>query len=204
MIAAFLSAIAAFIALGDVIVAALYQSGEFNRQNSLYVWAVLAGSTIGLLASTLGRLYSSAFYSLKDTRTPLRFAILRVTLTISLGYLCGLRLPVWLGVPMDLGTAGLTASAGIAGWVEFLLLRKYLNRRIGSTGVAISFMTRIWFSAIVSAGVGFGIKHFVGHTHPIITAMLVLGPYGAVYFVLTSIFGVEESKRFFKKLRRSK
>ena len=29
----------------------------------------------------MGRLYSSAYYALRDTRTPLRFALLRVTLT---------------------------------------------------------------------------------------------------------------------------
>jgi putative peptidoglycan lipid II flippase len=194
--------IAGFLALGDVIVAALYQSGEFNRQNSLSVWAVLAGSTIGLLATTLGRLYSSAFYSLKDTKTPLRFAILRVTLTITLGYLFGLRVPVWLGLPMELGTVGLTASAGIAGWVEFLFLRKYLNRKIGDTGVQMSFMFKLWSSAIISAILGYGLKMYIGHTHPIFTALLVLTPYGICYFVLTSLFGIENSKRFFKKLRK--
>jgi putative peptidoglycan lipid II flippase len=196
--------IAAFLALGDVIVGALYQTGEFSHQNALSVWAVLAGSTIGLLATTLGRLYSSAFYSLKDTRTPLRFAILRVSLTISLGYLCGLRLPVWLGLPMDLGTVGLTASAGIAGWVEFLFLRKYLNRRIGQTGVQISFMAKLWASAILSAGLGFALKHIIVHFHPVISAVLILGPYGVSYFLMTSILNVEESKRFFKKLLRRK
>ncbi len=53
----------------------------------MYVWGILAGSAVGLLASTLGRLYSSTYYALRDTRTPLRFAILRVALTTLLGYL---------------------------------------------------------------------------------------------------------------------
>ena len=35
--------------------------------------AILAGSAVGLLASTLGRLYASTFYALHDTRTPLRY-----------------------------------------------------------------------------------------------------------------------------------
>src|SRR5262249_9336256 len=66
----------AFLALGDVIAAAVYQSGEFKHTDTLYVWGTLAGSAIGLLATTLGRLYSSAFYALHDTRTPLRFALI--------------------------------------------------------------------------------------------------------------------------------
>ena len=45
----------------------------------------LAGSAVGLLASTLGRLYSSTYYALGDTRTPLNCAIVRVALTTVLG-----------------------------------------------------------------------------------------------------------------------
>ncbi len=61
--------------------------------DSLYVWGIVAGSAVGLLASTLGRLYSSTYYALRDTRTPLRFALVRVVLTTGLGYLCALPLP---------------------------------------------------------------------------------------------------------------
>ncbi len=82
-----------FIALGDVIAAAIYQTGRFTHADSVYVWGILAGSGVGLLASTIGRLYSSAYYALRDTRTPLRFAVVRVVLTTVLGYLSALPLP---------------------------------------------------------------------------------------------------------------
>jgi putative peptidoglycan lipid II flippase len=59
-----------FLALGDVMTGALYQTGKFQHDDVLYVWAILAGSSVGLLASTLGRLYSSTYYALHDTRTP--------------------------------------------------------------------------------------------------------------------------------------
>src|SRR5205085_1519533 len=100
----------AFLALGDVIAAALLQTGRFRHVDAVYVWGILAGSAVGLLASTLGRLYSSAFYALRDTRTPLRFALVRVALTSALGYLFALPLPRWLGIPPMWGAAGLTAS----------------------------------------------------------------------------------------------
>ena len=83
------------------------------------MWGILAGSAVGLLASTLGRLYSSTYYALRDTRTPLRYAVVRVALTTGLGYLCSIPLPVWIGIDPRWGAAGLTASAGVAGWVEF-------------------------------------------------------------------------------------
>ena len=114
----------AFLALGDVVTGALYQSGAFTREMTVYVWGILAGSAVGLLASTMGRLYASTYYALHDTRTPLRFALVRVALTIGLGYLSALPLPRLLGIDPRWGAAGLTASAGMAGWVEFVLLRR--------------------------------------------------------------------------------
>ena len=41
----------------------------------------------------MGRLYSSAFYAMWDTRTPLKFAVIRVILTVALGYYFALYLP---------------------------------------------------------------------------------------------------------------
>src|SRR4030095_874506 len=134
----------AFLAFGDVIAAVLYQTGRFTRADSRYVWAILAGSSVGLLASTLGRLYSSTYYALRDTRTPLRYAVVRVALTSVLGYLCSIPLPHLLNIDSRWGAAGLTASAGIAGGVEFVLLRSGLNRRIGKTGLAASFVAKLW------------------------------------------------------------
>ena len=99
----------AFLALGDVIAAMLYVSGRFRLSDAVYVWAIVAGSAIGLLASTTGRLYVSTYYALRDTRTPLRFAIWRVALTIALGYLCAFPLRRWLGLEPPWGEAGLTA-----------------------------------------------------------------------------------------------
>src|SRR3954453_3160326 len=107
----------AFLALGDVIAAALFQTGRFTHGDAVFVWAILAGSAVGLLASTLGLLYSSTYYALRDTRTPLRYAVIRVVLTTVLGYLFAMVLPPLLGISSLWGTAGLTISAGVAGWL---------------------------------------------------------------------------------------
>ena len=42
----------AFLFLGDVIAAVLYQTGEFRHDAAIYLWGILAGSGIGLLAAT--------------------------------------------------------------------------------------------------------------------------------------------------------
>jgi putative peptidoglycan lipid II flippase len=184
----------AFLALGDVVTATLYQSGRFSRADTVYVWGILAGSAVGLLASTLGRLYASTYYALRDTRTPLRFAILRVVLGTLFGYLAAIHLPPLLGINPRWGVAGLTASSGVVGWLEFLLLRRYMNVRIGYTGLPISFALQLWSAAAMGAGVGWIIKWAVGPLHPFTLAVLVLGPYGLVYFSLLLTYGIPEAR----------
>ena len=192
----------AFLALGDVIAAVLYQTGKFTHTDSRYVWAILAGSSVGLLASTLGRLYSSTYYALHDTRTPLRYALLRVLLTTGLGYLSALPLPRALGIDPKWGVAGLTASAGIAGWVEFILLRRTLNKRIGETGLALSFVGKLWLGAGVGAAVGWALKLLLGQQHPIPLAAIVLGAYGITYFGVTAAFGLSEARNVLERALR--
>ena len=192
----------AFLAFGDVITGALFQTGKFTHDDSDYVWAILAGSAVGLLATTLGRLYSSTYYALRDTRTPLRYAVVRVSLTTVLGYLCAIPLPRWMGVDARWGMAGLTASAGVAGWVEFVLLRRTLNRRIGRTGLPVSLTAKLWSAAVLAASAGWAVKAVLGHHGPIRIAAAVLGAYGAVYFAASYLLRVEECRSTLRRLIR--
>ena len=197
-----------FLALGDVMVAALYQTGRFTRADSLYVWGIIAGSAIGLLPTTFGRLYASTFYALHDTRTPLRFAVVHVVLAVVLGFLFAIPLPRALGIDLRWGAIGLTTAAGLGGWAEFLLLRRKLNQRIGRTGLSWPFVAKLWIAAVAAAAIGWAIKLFMDVNRPILTALAVLGPYGVSYFLLTSVFGLPEAKRivgrFTRLLRRGR
>jgi putative peptidoglycan lipid II flippase len=192
----------AFIALGDVIAGALFQTGRFVRADTIYVWGILAGSAVGLLASTLGRLYSSTYYALRDTKTPLQYAIVRVVLTTVLGYLFAIPLPKAIGIDLSWGAAGLTTSAGIAGWVEMLLLRASLNRRIGRTGLAAAYVAQLWGAAIGAALVAWGLRLALPPLGPIVAALVVLGPYGAVFIGATWLLGIGEAKTALASLGR--
>lgn len=190
----------AFLTLGDVIAAVLYQTGKFTRDDTIYVWTILAGASVGLLASTLGRLYSSTYYALRDTRTPLLFAALRVGLGSVLGYFFSIHLPGFLGLDSKLGAAGLTVASGLAGWVEFVLLRNSLNKRIGRTGLSLSYSAKLWLGALLGAGVGWALKMLVAGWHPIPLAMLVLGSYGTCYFAVGYLFGVLQARTIIRRL----
>ena len=190
----------AFLVLGDVVAAAIYQSGRFTHDDAIYVWAVLAGSTVGLLASTLGRLYASAFYALRDTRTPLKFASLRVFLTLVLGYFAALPLPRMLHIDPRWGVAGLTASAGIAGWVEFALLRSRLGQRIGRAPLPLEFLAKVWTSTAVAAAVGYFLKMRLAELHPIPMAVVVLGIYGVLFFAVAALLRVSEAGAVLRRI----
>jgi putative peptidoglycan lipid II flippase len=216
----------AFLLLGKWVVSALYQTGRFGTGDTLYVWYILIGSVIGLLAATWGRLYSSAFYALQDTRTPLRFALVRVVLTGVLGYLFafplrwfwvwlfvhipGLSLPELPGIDAGLGAVGLTSSAGIAGWIEFLLLERALSRRIGPTPVPVDFQIKVWASALLGAlsslafnhyyeSGGFGAIRLAGYD---LRPLIILAIFGAGFLVLAHFFKIEEARRFTRRIAR--
>jgi putative peptidoglycan lipid II flippase len=192
----------AFLSLGGVITALLFVSGRFTEADAQYDWAILAGSAIGLLAQTLGRLYSSTYYALRDTRTPLRFAVVRVALTTVLGFLCSIPLPHLLGIDRKWGAAGLTASAGIAGWVEFTLLRRELNHRIGVTGLPGSLVARLWIAALVAAAAAWGVKLGVGGRHPLSGGIAVVATYGATYFAAAWLLRIEECASAVRRFSR--
>ena len=192
-----------FFAFGDTLAGLLYQSGRFTRVDTLYVWALLIGSGIGLVASTSGRLCSSAFYALRDTRTPLRFAIARVVLTIVLGYLSAFPVPKLLHLDPSWGLAGLPASAGVAGWIEFLLLRHALRCRVGSFSVPGILLFKLWSIAIFSAALAYPLKLWISG-HPVVAGVVVLPCYGLLYLGGARCLRIPEVDALLGRLRRRK
>jgi putative peptidoglycan lipid II flippase len=192
----------AMVAAGDSMAAALFEHGKrFPHQSTIYVWGILAGSAVGLLASTSGRLYSSTYYALHDTRTPLKFAVVRVLLTSVLGYVFAVHGPRLLGIDGHWGGAGLTISFGIAGWSEYMLLRHGLGKRIGRTGVPASFSARLWTAAAIAGAAAFGLKQVLPVSSHVIAAAIVLGAFSLVYLGATIVMKVPEATILLRRLK---
>lgn len=185
----------AFVAFGGVLAAALYEGGAFTRDDSRWVWGALAGSGVGLLAGTMGRLYASASFALRDTRTPLRYASVRVTVAAALGATLAFGLPRALGIDARWGVAALTASSGVAAWIEFALLRRYIHGRIGAITLPTGLTLRLWGCALGAAAVAIGVARVTTTLHPMLTGFLVAGAFGAVYLGVTRIVGVDRARR---------
>ncbi|MCU1313573.1 MAG: integral rane protein MviN, partial [Acidobacteriaceae bacterium] len=191
-----------FVVLGDVVVAAIYRSGHFRANDVIYVWSALAGSGVGLLAGTSGRLYSSTFYALRDTRTPLNFAMVRVALTLGLGYLFSLPLPRLLGIDPRWGVAGLTLSAGLAAWVEYTLLRRSLDRRIGLVNYPASRVVRLWLGALLASALCYLLHRHLRIRNAQLAAAAILIPYGALYVASTAAMKVPIPGSLMRRFRR--
>jgi len=179
----------ACLVLGDVLVAALYQTGEFGAAQSLVTWAVLGAYALGLPASASSRLLSSTFYALRDTRTPARVAYLRVAVSAGVG--------VALMIPADrlgfsslrLGAAGLALGASLGAWLEYVLLRRALAGRIGPHGPGSGPVVRVAFAGTLATAAAVGVQLLAPAAHPIVTALETLLPFGVVYLAVAGLLG---------------
>jgi putative peptidoglycan lipid II flippase len=194
----------AFVTIGGPIVALLFQTGRFDAHDTELVWIVLAGSALGLAASTQGRLLASAFYALGDPRPPLRAALVRVAFGGVAG--CAVVLPLRdaTGDAVRWGAFGLTAAAAAAAWIEYTLLRRWLAARIGRVPIP----TRLAFGALGAAALAgtlghgaFALAVYLG-AHGWQTAAAAVPVFGAVYLGVMAAAGVPEARGLVRRAAR--
>lgn len=207
----------AFSLLGHVFVAGIYQGGEFTAADVTIVWITLIAYSAGLLASTSARIYQSAFFALRDTKTTARVASLRVLTSAVVGTAVMLQFePVTIGgftIPagllgdvrvdgVSLGCVGLAFGATLGAWLEWALLRRALGRHIGSVGTGSGPMARTFGAALIAAAAGYGASRVTAPVHPLPAAVLVAGVFGIVYFTMARALGLTEARAFTEALSR--
>lgn len=219
----------AYVVLGDLVVGLLYQSGRFGADDALQVAIVLAAYSVGLLATTSGRLLQSALYGMHQPRLPALFSVVRVSLAAVLGLVlmaqldqvavtpAGVQvvgeLPATALAPealrgagsnaLRLGAAGLALGSGIAGWAEYALLRRALRRRVGSVRIGGGEGGRIVSAAAVAAVVGLVARPVVAGLPVALAALLALPAVGAAYLAVAYGLRVSEARALLGRLRRT-
>jgi putative peptidoglycan lipid II flippase len=111
------------IVLREPIVKLLFEGQMFtSRDTQLTAWALLFYS-LALFAHAAILMLPRAFYSLKDTKTPVMVSVISVTASVVMN---------WLFLKFThLGVGGFALSFSMMGLINMILLITILNRRIG-------------------------------------------------------------------------
>jgi putative peptidoglycan lipid II flippase len=183
----------AFMALGSVIVALLFETGRFGRADSRLVGAVLAAYGIGLLGPAAAKLFASGFYALRDTRTPVRISV--VALATSAVIAVALIRP--------LGPVGIAIGSSVGGTLNLVLQVTLLGRRVGRIlgGDDWQHLGSAVGAALVAAAAGAGTAIAAAAWGVVPRGLAAMAAFGAVYFVVGLALGHPDARRLWM-LRR--
>ncbi len=117
-------AMVGLIALREPIVNALFQRGKFDYIATIGTSEALMYYSLGIWAIVGVRLVTASFYSLQDTKTPVKVAVISVAVNIILSLL--------LMKPMR--HSGLALATAAASSCNFVLLFLFLRKRMGGVG----------------------------------------------------------------------
>ena len=145
-------AMAGLITLRVPIVNLLLQHGHFDRNSTLGVATALLYYAVGLWSFAGVRIVAQAFYSLQDTRTPVKIAIIALMTNIA----CSAVFVFWT----PLAHGGLALAASLASMVNITLLTIQLRKKIGRMegGRILRSLLKIIPSSIVMGLIGWWIS----------------------------------------------
>ena len=137
-------AMVALIVLRVPIISVLFQRGAFDVMKTIYTSEALLFYAVGLWAFSLVRVIVPVFYSLQDTKTPVKIAVVALFVNMIMG--------VILMFPLKHG--GLALATSIASAVNVIVLYVILERRIGRFLEREFFVSvsRIILSSLIMAG----------------------------------------------------
>jgi putative peptidoglycan lipid II flippase len=112
----------ALLCAGLPIVSVLFKRGNFNTLDAEMTYKALFYASMGIPSISILRITVPAFYSLKDTKTPVITSFLSFVVNICSGYFL---------MNTGLRHGGLTLGLSIASTVQMLILIIILQRKIG-------------------------------------------------------------------------
>lgn len=186
-------ATAALGVLGRDIITLLLQTGSFDREATARVVPLLAAYGLALLGNAAGRVLITMSFALGDTRTPARFAVLRVIVSTVIA----LSLMRWLDV------LGVVLGAVIAGWLEAIVLGWRVRGVIGGLGLEQVRAGRIALLAAVSVGCGAGVRAAlpVAIAGGPLGALISLSAFGAGFVVAAPALGLFDPRALLQRRR---
>jgi putative peptidoglycan lipid II flippase len=217
----------AFIFLGDLVVATVYQGNRFTADATVQVGTILGVLSLGMLAATSSRLLQSSLYGAGDTRNPAIYALIKVVVSLLIGV--SLMFPLdafqlttdglelvgergWSVTPPEdrvgdsafrLGAVGLAIGSVVGVWLELFLLRTRVRIVFGRTrllGPRGARQLAAGGAAVVAALV---VRALLGAVDlpTRVEGLLALAFTGVVYVLVTHALRLPEARELLRHAR---
>jgi putative peptidoglycan lipid II flippase len=154
-------AAAAYLVLGGPLAVTLFNWGNYTIDQAWRTGPVIAIAGLGLVPYAINQLQNSAFYAMRDTRTPalVNVPVVALRLAVDIGF--------WLVLPATIVTASLMGGTAISfvlgAGVGYWLLR----RRLGDLGLAQVTRTlgRLVTAAVIAAAPAAAVVFWLNRTY---------------------------------------
>ncbi len=223
----------AFLAIGKPLVGALFERGDFTREDTLFVWLILCAYSFGLIASGVSRLLQNACYAAGDTKGPAKFAALRVGVSgvigvilmfqfdrlaidvnefVKIGNLPSFKpLPEGLRAndmgPQALGAIGLAVGSSCGSWIEYAYLKKRVAKSLPHSYILPKPLQKLSLPLLACGAIGAVLTWVLNGIHPLIVGPSLLTLCGIVYVTLSYFQGLGPAAdllRFLKVIPQEK
>ncbi len=194
-------AMVGLIVLREPIVRLLFQRGAFGQTTTLMTARALLYYSVGLWAFAGLRVFVSAFYSLQDTKTPVKVAVVAMLTNILLSI-------ILMGTPLEHG--GLALALSLASTFQLIMLIVLLRRRLGGIGgrvVATSMLRSFVASLVMGACIHLLAIKVLGGVlaHGVVPMAfgicVIIGAGMALYLILARFLGSQELSYLIDLLR---
>jgi len=201
-----------YICFGYLIVGGLFRTGSFGINANWLVYILVCGYSLGLLATTMSRLLQNAFFALRDTKTPAKIAVWRVTVStivaVPLMFVLD-RIPLadTVGItaqqqPLYLGTLGLCVGASVGGWFELWRLQRKLSERMTGFVLPWRSLGLMMVMAILAVLPAALVWWLLPELHVILEAAIVMGIFALTYLGMAHLIKSPELKTWMGLMRK--
>jgi len=171
------------IAIATPLIALAFQHGQFTAKDTGMVAWTLLFYALGLSGYFAQQVLTRAFYSMQDSKTPVKSALIAVFTNIVLNLTL-----IW-----SLGTGGLAAATALCSYLQVAVLAVALRRRWGNSildGLAQAFLKTIVATLCMSAAIA--VTLWLSKNYPnSIKLLLVVPAAAAVYLLAAKLLKIE-------------
>ncbi|HOP62877.1 MAG TPA: murein biosynthesis integral membrane protein MurJ [Spirochaetota bacterium] len=193
-------ATAGLITAGIPIISVIFMHGKFGYSDVLMTYNSLVCASAGIVFISALRIATPAFYSMKDTKTPVISATVALSLNLVLGYIL---------MQTPLKHAGLTLANSISAVVQMLILLVMLEKKTGgiALGKILQSMLKFIIASLAMSAVVVWLSFFAdwensGFTFRVVWLSVIIGAGGGVYFLACYFMKADEVLFFVNRIKR--